>query len=191
MAELAEDTEVRIAAEGDVQSSHHIQYTNILPVSAVFIEQYYDALTRPGERENLSRFYLTPSATQSVDITFNGAIISSPTELQETFTKNVDRCTYDIQTYDVHVTNKDYKIGRPEGLRVGGNSEKDVGRRMSMIITVSGIVRYGTSEDKGEQKVFSDVIFLVPNWNSFGGKAGAMRARKYVIQNQTFRIVAS
>lgn len=117
----------------------------------------------------------------------NGTPISSPSALQDIFTKQVGRCQYDVQSYDVHVTNKDYRIGRPEGLSEKGGGE---GRRLSLLVTVSGVAKFGTEESGlGEARAFSDVVFLVPNWSSFGGKGGNIKARKWVIQNQTFRVV--
>ena len=61
---------------------------------------------------------------------------------------------------------------------------------MSILVTVSGTVKYWNEDaSNGELKGFSDVVFLVPNWNTFGGK-GDKRAKRWLIQNQTFRVEA-
>ena len=185
MAEITEDVEVRVAAESDYYRSLKSQNTDVFQAAQNFVESYYSALTKPGAREHLTNFYLTPSQSQKVDINMNGTLIPSPSALQEIFTKQVNKCHYDVQSYDCQVTNKDYAIGRPENL---GNTHEKGGRRMSILVTVSGTVKFwGEDGAPGEVRGFSDVVFLVPNWNTFGGKA--IKARRWLIQSQTFRLV--
>jgi NTF2-related export protein 1/2 len=120
-----------------------------------------------------------------VDLNFNGAILPDPAAVQELFTKQIQKCHYDVQAFDCHVVNKNYGIGMPQNLT--GNLGD--GRKMSIVVIINGAAKYFTeTANQAEQKSFTDNILLVPNWDSLGVK-GDKRAKKWLIQSQTFRVV--
>lgn len=89
-----------------------------------------------------------------------------------------------MQSFDCHVLNPSYTVGAPEGTL---GPDKD-GRRMSIVVMVSGSVKYFEEGGEGELRGFTDNLILVPNWDAQGPKA-SKGTRKWLIQNQTFRLV--
>lgn len=151
----------------------------------IFVESFYSALNNPHSRSSLTNFYLKPTPTCKVDLTLNGAVIADPTALQEIFEKQIEKCHYDVQAYDCQVVNRNYTVGAPEGTL---GQDKD-GRKMSIVVMVNGSVKYFGEDNDGEVKGFTDSFLLVPNWETQGPK-GNKKGRRWLIQTQTFRVVA-
>jgi len=111
-------------------------------------------------------------------------VVADPAALQEIFEKKIEKCHYDVQAYDCQVVNRNYTVGAPEGT---SGPSKD-GRKMSIVVMVSGSVKYFSEDDEGELRGFTDSVLLVPNWETQGPKANK-KGRRWLIQSQTFRIV--
>ena len=61
---------------------------------------------------------------------------------------------------------------------------------MSIIVMVSGSVKYFSEEQEGEVRGFTDSVLLVPNWELQGPKGGSKKGgRRWLVQSQTFRII--
>lgn len=119
------------------------------------------------------------------DITLNGAVIEDPAALQRIFEKDVDKAHYEVQSLDCHVLNPNYTNGAPEGKFVSENKD---GKNISILVMVSGSVRYSGTSGDGETKGFTDNVVLVPNWHARGPKS-AKGDKLWLIQSQTFRVV--
>ena len=78
----------------------------------------------------------------------------------------------------------------PSMVNITSKSKKDHERNVSLVVQVSGYVRYHERKD-GPMRGFSDNFVLVPNTEQVGGRqTGKLdHGRKWVIQTQNFRIV--
>ncbi len=109
---------------------------------------------------------------------------------------------YEVQSYDCHVLNPEYALDGPSssvatgggGAAAGGTGTARDNKNMSIILTVSGYVRYGEARDAA-MRGFSDNFVLVPHpENHLGSASGRARdkgalKREWVIQSQNFRLV--
>ncbi|KAH8598117.1 hypothetical protein B0O99DRAFT_539214 [Bisporella sp. PMI_857] len=174
MADISQDVEVKVATTA----------------ADNFVKSYYPALNnahgRPSNHNDLTSFYIKPNAASPLqaDISLNGNIISDPAKLQSTFESEVGKCYYDVQSYDCHVLNANYNVGADES-RLG--PAKD-GSKMSIIVMISGSVKYSKENAEGEVRGFTENIVLVPNWAAQGPKA-PKGLRSWLIQSQSFRLV--
>ena len=132
----------------------------------------------------MTSFYIKPTVTCKVDISLNGNVVADPAALQDLFENQVEKSHYDVQSFDCQVLNTNYTVGTPEGTL---GPDKD-GKKMSILVMVSGGVRYGKEDGDGEVRGFTDNVVLVPNWEAQGPKA-SKGDRRWLIQNQTFRLV--
>lgn len=134
----------------------------------------------------MTSFYLKPSPTSPVkaNITLNGNIVEHPTALQAIFENQVEKSQYDAQSFDCQVLNANYNISAAEDA-LGPNKD---GKKMSILVMVSGSVKYWKDGGDGEVRGFSETFVLVPNWEAQGPKA-AKGAKKWLIQSQNFRLV--
>lgn len=150
------------------------------------METYYPALSNPNQRSKLTTFYIkpTPNSPLNVDISLNGNILSDPDQLQSFFENQVAQAKYDVGSFDCQVINTNFNVGTDEA-RLG--PEKD-GKKMSILVIVSGSVRYFKEGADSETRGFTENIVLVPNWEAQGPKA-ARGEKKWLIQSQTFRLV--
>ena len=114
----------------------------------------------------------------------NGNIVADPAELQAIFEKLVSRAQYDVTSFDCHALNTNYNVGADES-KLG--PDKD-GKKMSVLVMISGSVRYWKDGGQGETRGFTENIVLVPNWEAQGPKA-ARGDKKWLIQSQNFRLV--
>ncbi|KAI9882130.1 MAG: hypothetical protein M1823_006122 [Watsoniomyces obsoletus] len=186
-----------------------------------FVESYYPALQ--SSRATLTTFYLPSSSSPSTTanatsikgnttsstgggptIVINGNVIPDAHSLQTIFEQQMPQARYEVQSYDCHVLNPEYVIGggttstSTTGTATGGSSgsTKD-NKNMSIILTVSGYVRYGEATNAA-MRGFSENFVLVPHpWNTgalgpgrgaAAEKTGALK-REWVIQTQNFRLV--
>lgn len=149
-----------------------------------FVERYYRALNSRHERGTLSSFYVQPTPINPIptDISLNGNIIQSPAELQSLFQTKMPEAHYECQSYDCHVLNPNYNIGASEA-DLGPDK---TGQKMSLVVVVSGYVKYGEARD-AKMRGFTENFVLVPNFDA--GKGRSKDVKKWLIQSQNFRIV--
>ncbi|KAG0645348.1 hypothetical protein D0Z07_9006 [Hyphodiscus hymeniophilus] len=171
MAEPTEDIQIKVAANAAEQ----------------FVESYYRTINNPQQRSKLTSFYIKPTPTLPLqaDITLNGNTISDPSELQSFFENQVAQTNYEVGSFDCQVINTNYNVGVREGQLA---PDKD-GKKMSILVMISGGVRYWKKEGvESETRGFTENVVLVPNWEAQGPKA-AKGEKKWVIQSQNFRLV--
>lgn len=101
--------------------------------------------------------------------------------MQTLFETQMPRAHYEVQSYDCQVLNPDYALTGP------GRHDPMSGKNMSIVVTVSGYVRYGDSRE-AVMRGFSENIVLVPNTETSNRSRGAVR-RDWLIQCQNFRLV--
>lgn len=142
-------------------------------------------MNKPLSRPNINTYYIKPTANSPLnpDITLNGTVVADGAGVQEIFEKRVFKAHYEVQDFDCQVLNPNYNIGNTGDL----GPDKD-GRKMSILVMVSGSVRYWNTEDHEDVRGFTDSLVLVPNWLALGPKA-ARGEKKWLIQSQTFRLV--
>jgi NTF2-related export protein 1/2 len=151
-----------------------------------FVQTYYPALNTSNGHKRLTEFYIkpTPASPLPADITLNGNTISDPAELQAIFENQVSKCLYEAQSFDCQVLNTNYNVGIDES-SLGPNKD---GKKMSIMVMVSGSVKYYKDGAEGETRGFTENFMLVPNLEAQGPKA-PRGAKKWLIQSQTFRLV--
>jgi NTF2-related export protein 1/2 len=114
-------------------------------------------------------------------IVFNGNQIPTAADMQALYENDMPPCHYEVQSFDCQILNKNYV---PQGGTAGSNQS---GKNISILVLVSGYVRYGDSRDE-PLKGFSESIVLVPNLEK-SGRTTRVSRRDFLIQSQTFRIV--
>lgn len=88
---------------------------------------------------------------------------------------------YEVQSFDCQIINRAYPTVTAAGVKAPNQmTVKD----MSVLLMVSGHVRYGESRDQ-PQRGFSETFVLVPNPSTDRLK----RRRDWLIQSQNFRLV--
>lgn len=149
-----------------------------------FVESYYPALQTA--RSSLDSFYVPSSSLSDgktvPTIVFNGNVIPDPLALRTLFENEMPHAHYEVQSFDCHVLNPNYSLAGP------GIHPPSSGKNMSIILTVSGYVRYGESRD-GAMRGFSESIVLIPNPDSSSSRARGIPKRDWLIQSQNFRLV--
>lgn len=117
-------------------------------------------------------------------IVYNGNVIPSASAMEQLYQEQMPKTRYEAQSYDCHVLNPDYGLG--------GSPAADVrsGRTMSILLTVSGFVKYGELKSAAPRG-FNETFVLVPNHDANTRSAARSRSSKdWVIQSQTFRQVS-
>lgn len=134
----------------------------------------------------MTTFYIKPTPTSPLkaDISMNGNVLADPSELQKMFEEQVSKAFYEVTSFDCHTINTNYNIGASEN-NLGPDKR---GKKVSILVMVSGSVRYWQDGTGGETHGFTENLVLVPNWEAHGPKA-AKNERKWLIQSQTFRLV--
>lgn len=168
MASLPEDVKVKLATS----------------IAQNFIDTYYPALNNKNGRSSLASFYVKPGNTNP-DIIINGNAISSPADLQKLFETQVQKAQYDVQSYDAHILNSNYNLG---GFSHQTQADKDR-KRASVIVLVSGSVKYGKDNEEADVRGFTESVVLVPNMEVTDSKSIKNKARKWSIASQNFRLV--
>ena len=151
------------------------------------MDSYYPALNGVKQgRSSLTTFYVkpTPSSPLQADISLNGNVVADPEELQSIFEKKVDRAHYEVQSFDCHVLNTNYNVGADESIL----SPDKTGKKMSILVMVSGSVRYWKDSGDGDTRGFTESVVLVPNWATLKPRP-ARGEKNWLIQSQTFRLV--
>jgi len=168
MSNLSEDIEIKVSTN----AAQH------------FVDSYYPALNTANGRATLATFYIqpTPTAPLQADISLNGNILATPAELQALFENQVAEAYYEVQSFDCQVLNPNYNIGAPESML---GPDKD-GKKMSILVLVSGYVRYGKKDMP--MRGFTENIVLVPNWEALGPMT-IKGVKRWLIQSQNSRLV--
>ncbi|KAK4137468.1 hypothetical protein BT67DRAFT_438734 [Trichocladium antarcticum] len=181
-----------------------LQETNIrcsAEAAKNFVEWYYRQV---NEAKPVAQGYVNGNATYDkaghppADICINGLAVATPAEWGKLLEQqrvvpsgaSLDRkaVRYEVQCYDVHVINSDYRFAAPPKL-VDIHAPTD-GVRMMLMLSVSGSVYFGASsksnDDYALKQHFNDVFILVPNWDVLE-KPGAKFGRKYLVASHTYR----
>ena len=146
------------------------------------MEAYYPALN--SFRKDIASFYIPTYAFGGgvmPAIVYNGESIPDAASLQAMFVEKMPPSRYEVQNYDCQVLNENYVA---EGAQA---ANPDRGKNMTILLTVSGFVKYGEAKDTSARG-FSESFVLIPNPAAVNG--GRNRGSKdWLIQNQNFRIV--
>jgi NTF2-related export protein 1/2 len=89
---------------------------------------------------------------------------------------------YEAQSFDCHVLNPNYNIGASDA----DLGPDPTGRKMSILLVVSGYVKYGEARD-AKMRGFTENFVLIPNFAAGIGNQDVFK--KWLIQSQNFRIV--
>lgn len=147
-----------------------------------FVKSFYPALQ--SNRKTLSSYYADSIGT----ILLNGNQIANGAAVQQIFEKDMPPTHYEISSYDCQMLNPNYNPASATLAGSGAAESKGSGPlNISMLLTVSGSVRYGESRDL-PNRVFSETFVLVPNEQMQQGRKDP-RQKKYLIQCQNFRLV--
>lgn len=97
---------------------------------------------------------------------------------------------YEVQTYDCQIINPDFPTPTTSTRPSRTNAPA---KNMSLLLIVSGYVRYGEERDSPDSpnRGFSETFVLIPNSQMDGNMAGPRgKSRKqWLIQSQNFRLV--
>lgn len=104
--------------------------------------------------------------------------------------------TYEVQSYDCQIINANHVTPGAEppapsapSRQHGGGAAAAAARKMSLLVLVSGYVRFGEEREAGDtaaNRGFSETFVLIPNPES--GPKGRSK-RQWLIQSQNFRLV--
>lgn len=114
-------------------------------------------------------------------ILFNGNTVADGAAVQDIFVNQMPAAHYEVQSFDCQIINRAYPTATPAGAKP--STQMGV-KDMSILVIVSGHVRYGEGRDQ-PQRGFSETFVLVPNPSSDRGK----RRKDWLIQSQNFRLV--
>jgi len=142
-----------------------------------FVQSFYSALQ--SNRGALSTFYSSTALT----ILLNGNLVADGAAVQDIFVNQMPPTHYEVQSFDCQIINRKYPTLTPTGIKAP--TEMTV-KDMSILVTVSGYVRFGESRDL-PQRGFSESFVLVPNPNVSQPKGRGKK--EWLIQSQTFRLV--
>ena len=190
MADLSEDTEVKVATDGDWYQPFHIIHTDNCEAAQHFVDSFYPTLGNPKTRATIPSFYIKPTlvSPQRPDINLNGNVMTEPSEVQKIFEAQIPKAHYEVQSFDCHLVNPNYNVGLDDAALA---PSKD-GKKMSIVVMVSGSVKYYKSSDEEEARVeargFTETFVLVPNQEAQNPKA-AKGLKRWLIQSQNFRLV--
>ena len=115
-------------------------------------------------------------------IVINGNPVPDPRSLQTVFETQMPQAHYEVQSYDCQVLNADLAPA-------GATRNPSPGKNMSIVLTVSGYVRYGESRS-AVMRGFDESIILVPYADPSSSNRGRdVLAKDWLIQCQNFRLV--
>jgi len=154
-----------------------------------FLDNYYVALQ--GSRHTITSYYCpyerNPQGKELPGIVWNGNVFHTAEDYQKMFEECMPFTHYDVQSFDCHVLNPTALA--PDKLKGGsGDPDKDIERRMSIVVLVSGTLRLEEPKT-GPLRQFSETFVLVPNPEKAPGKGPKAEKKGWLIQNQNFRYV--
>ncbi|KAK4127784.1 hypothetical protein N657DRAFT_565700 [Parathielavia appendiculata] len=182
-------------------NSHETNVRCSSEAAKTFVDWYYRAI---NEGKPVAPGYVNGHAAYDraghppADICINGLVVATPEEFDKLLEKqrqapkqpdpNKKRVRYEVEAYDVHVINADYRFGAPQKM-LDLHSPTD-GMRMMMALSVMGTVYFGTGRNKDddywEKQSFHDRFILVPNWDSLERPA-ARGGRRYLVVSHNYR----
>lgn len=115
-------------------------------------------------------------------IVINGNAMPDARSLQTLFETQMPRAHYEVQSYDCQVLNLDYAPVDP------GRNDPSPGKKMSLLLMVSGYASYGESGAE-VKRGFSESIILVPDVDASSNRGRGGFKREWLIQSQNFRLV--
>ena len=188
MTDLSADVATKDSSEGirfsDTSFSRMIWLFNFFLAAKRLIDSYYLALE--SNRNSISSFYMLSSAMPDGKplpaIVYNGNVIPTAADMQKMFLERMPATRYEVQSFDCQVINPNY---------IAANSEAAVstaGKNMTILVTVSGYVKYGGSRDAATRG-FSESFILEPSHDAAKGKSQGRKFKDWLIQSQNFRLV--
>ncbi|KAI1001600.1 hypothetical protein K3495_g6602 [Podosphaera aphanis] len=171
-----------------VETSEDLKVKTATNCAQNFIETFYSSLNNPKGRSAISSFYVKPNSASPAKpvITINGNIISSPAQFQKLFETQIQRAHYEVQSYDAHVMNSNHGINQQNS----SLPQCKIGKRTSVVILISGSVKYWKEGEDGNVRGFTETIVLVPNREAYESNSTTKETmRKWLISSQTFRLV--
>jgi len=157
--------------------------TSASVAAANFVDTYYNTLK--SSRSNIASFYMPastmPDGKPLPVIVYNGNVIQDPTAMQALFQEQMPDTRYEVQDYDAHVLNPHYLVEGAQG------SAPSTGKNMTILITISGYVKYGEVRT-ATMRGFSENIILIPNPAAARNTRGRP-IKDWLIQSQSFRLV--
>lgn len=139
------------------------------------VQSFYPALNK--NRDAIGSFYAPTPST----ILFNGNPVADGAAVQDIFVNQMPAAHYEVQSFDCQIINRAYPTVTAAGVKP---PDQMAVKDMSVLVTVSGHVRYGDNRDQ-PQRGFSETFVLVPNPSPDRAK----RRRDWLIQSQNFRLV--
>lgn len=124
----------------------------------------------------IASYYAQPTST----ILFNGNAVADGSAVQDIFLNQMPPTHYEVQSYDCQIINQAYPTPVPAA--ANGKPNKASVKNMSILVIVSGYVRFGPAKDL-PQRGFSETFVLVPN------PGAKQRGKEWLIQSQNFRLV--
>ena len=161
--------------------------TNGISAAENFVDAYYTALQ--SSRHTISSYYC-PHEVQTDGkvvpvIIWNGNLLPDVASFQKMFENDMPYTHYDVQSLDCHVLNPT-SLAADKVQGGSGAEDKDIERRMSIVVAVSGSVRLEEPQ-KGPLRGFSETFVLVPNPEKAVGKGPKAEKKGWLVQNQNFR----
>ena len=99
--------------------------------------------------------------------------------------KQIEKAHYDVHSFDCSVISTNYNVGLDDS-KFGPDKS---GKKLSILVVISGTVRHWKEGQEGETRGFTESIVLVPNWDAQSAKA-PRDAKRWLIQSQTFRLIS-
>jgi NTF2-related export protein 1/2 len=168
---------------------HRLAQTKYHLAAENFLDNYYVALQ--GSRHTIASYFCKSEATADgkvlPHIVWNGNVYDTPEDYQRLYEDCMPFTHYEVQSFDCHVINPTSLA--PDKLKGGsGDPDKDIERRMSIVILVSGTIRLEEPKT-GPLRQFSETFVLVPNPEKAPGRGKMAEKKGWIVQNQNFRYV--
>jgi len=158
-----------------------------------------------------AKYAATP--VSAADISINGHRCPTPGDFATLLEgqRAKGRVHYEVEGFDVHVLNPDFRAGCPEhllepsfsslatqqggapptqprgrgGAAVAERQVAQAAQKASLLLQVTGWVQYGSGKE-APRSSFEETFVLVPNWDAIGPKA-PRGAKNWLIMSQSFR----
>ncbi|KAI1906916.1 hypothetical protein LOZ53_001919 [Ophidiomyces ophidiicola] len=150
-----------------------------------FVQSFYNALQ--SARASISSFY----CSAPVSILFNGNIVTDGSSVQDIFLNQIPPAHYEVQSYDCQLLNANYPTTAGSSTTAAGRpGARSTSRNMSLLVLVSGFVRFGDGRESFDMpnRGFSETFVLIPNPELDGGSKRRDK-KHWLIQSQNFRLV--
>jgi NTF2-related export protein 1/2 len=144
------------------------------------VESYHSALQT--NKTPIATFYSRIPET----IVFNGNVLSDGIAVQDIFANQMPNSRFDVRSVDCHIINKNYPLPESDDNPPPKTSVKD---HISMVVVVSGSVKFGPVNEKDQDRGFSETFILIPN-TTVKGREKEKDKKDFLIQSQNFRVVA-